>query len=415
MQKKAMGRGYHWVIVACCFLMIFSVMGFASAPRKLYMAVVPDALGIAYGPYSINDSIRYISTAIANLLFGALVLRFSPRKMIGAGFALVTASMLVYSVAEGLPAVYIAGALLGMGITFTGTTMSSYAVNLWCKKNKGTITGLVLCANGLGGALATQMLSPLINASTFGYRNAYRLSAVLLAGIGVLVVLFFRNSPQAGEGASSVSQKKAREGTWEGMTAAEAVRKPYFYAAAASIFLTGMVLQSIMGADATHMARAGLDKAYATTILSIQSLALAGFKFLIGMLYDRQGLKRTMLICDGAAILTMLMLIGINDSLAGRAMAAAYSLLAAMALPLETIMLPLITAEMFGQKSFAQMLGIVSAINTAGYAMGPPITNFIFDAVGTYVPVFWAYMAVMAIVTALFMYALLAVQREKEK
>ena len=111
----------------------------------------------------------------------------------------------------------------------------------------------------------------------------------------------------------------------------------------------------------------------------------------------------------------MLMLIGINDSLAGRAMAPAYSLLAAMALPLETIMLPLITAEMFGQKSFAQMLGIVSAINTAGYAMGPPITNFIFDAVGTYVPVFWAYMAVMAIVTALFMYALLAVQREKEK
>ena len=39
--------GYQWVIVACCFLMIFTVLGFASTPRKLYMAVVPEVLGIA--------------------------------------------------------------------------------------------------------------------------------------------------------------------------------------------------------------------------------------------------------------------------------------------------------------------------------------------------------------------------------
>ena len=162
--------GYQWVIVACCFLMIFTVLGFASTPRKLYMAVVPEVLGIDYGPYSLTDSFRYIATAVTNLFFGSMIVRFGPRRMIGAGFLLVASALMLYSAAESLPLIYLAGVLLGMGLTFTSTTMSSYAINLWCRENKGTITGLVLCANGLGGATATQILSPMINAAS--YRSA---------------------------------------------------------------------------------------------------------------------------------------------------------------------------------------------------------------------------------------------------
>ena len=404
---------YQWVIVACCFLMIFTVLGFASTPRKLYMAVVPETLGIDYGPYSLTDSFRYIATAITNLFFGTTIVRFGPRKLIGAGFGLLAGALLLYSAAEALPQIYLAGALLGVGMTFTGTTMSSYAINLWCREKKGTITGLVLCANGLGGAVATQILAPIIHAGAFSYRNAYRLSALILLVVGVVIVLLFRNSPQEDAARPGLSPKKAKAGTWNGMTLQQALRKPYFYAAAVSIFLTGMVLQSIVGSDANHMTHAGLDKTAIAAALSIHSLALALCKFSTGVIYDRKGLRTTMLLCDGAALVTLLLLIFINDSASGRAMAVMYSVISAMALPLETIMLPLITADLFGQKAYAQMLGIVVAVNTAGYSFGPPLTNYIFDAIGTYVPVFWAYVLVMVLVTSLFMYALAAAKREK--
>lgn len=403
--------GYQWVIVACCFLMIFTVLGFASTPRKLYMAVVPEVLGIDYGPYSLTDSFRYIATAVTNLFFGTMIVRFGPRRMIGAGFLLVASALLLYSAAESLPLIYLAGVLLGMGLTFTSTTMSSYAINLWCRENKGTITGLVLCANGLGGATATQILSPMINAAS--YRSAYRLSALVLLVVGAMIVLLFRDSPAQDANRPGLSPKKAKSGTWEGMTLQQALGKPYFYAAAVSIFLTGMVLQSIVGSDANHMTHAGLNQTAIAAALSIHSLTLALCKFLTGVIYDRKGLRKTMLLCDGAALVTLMLLIFINDSASGRAMAVMYSVISAMALPLETIMLPLITADLFGQKSYAQMLGIVVAINTAGYSVGPPLTNFIFDAIGTYVPVFWAYILVMALVTAMFMYALGAAKREK--
>ena len=404
---------YQWVIVACCFLMIFTVLGFASTPRKLYMAVVPETLGIDYGPYSLTDSFRYIATAITNLFFGTMIVRFGPRKLIGAGFGFLAGALLLYSAAEALPQIYLAGALLGVGMTFTGTTMSSYAINLWCREKKGTITGLVLCANGLGGAVATQILAPIIHAGAFSYRNAYRLSALILLMVGVVIVLLFRNSPQEDAARPGLSPKKAKAGTWDGVTLQQALRKPYFYAAAVSIFLTGMVLQSIVGSDANHMTHAGLDKTAIAAALSIHSLALALCKFSTGVIYDRKGLRPTMLLCDGAALVTLLLLIFINDSASGRAMAVMYSVISAMALPLETIMLPLITADLFGQKAYAQMLGIVVAVNTAGYSFGPPLTNYIFDAIGTYVPVFWAYVLVMVLVTSLFMYALAAAKREK--
>ena len=409
MQKAKKSFSYQWVIVGCCFLMIFTALGFGSSPRKLYMVAVPKALGLEYGPYSLTDTFRYVSQAIVNLFFGALVVKFGTRRLIALGFALLTCAMLVYAGAESLAGVYLGGTLLGMGLTMTSTTMASYVINQWCTQNKGTMTGLALCANGLGGALAMQVLSPIISESVFGYRKGYLLTAVIMLAVGILLWLLFRNAPASEIIPSGKKQPKKVE--WEGITLREALTRPYFYVAAVCIFLTGMVLQSIVGSDANHMSHAGLDASTAAAALSMNALALAGSKFLVGVLYDRKGITKTMLLCDAAALAALLLLIGINPSPSGKLMAYGYSIISAIALLLETIMIPLVTAELFGRKSYAQMLGIVSAINTAGFSLGPPITNFIFDALGTYVPVFWTYLLVMAGITLAFRYALKAAQK----
>ena len=94
-------------------------------------------------------------------------------------------------------------------------------------------------------------------------------------------------------------------------------------------------------------------------------------------------------------------------------MAYGYAVVSTVALPLETIMIPLITAELFGRKNYAQMLGIVSALNTAGFSVGPPVINFIFDSLGTYVPVFWTYLIMMTGITLAFRYVFRAVQKSR--
>ena len=95
MQKVKKSFSYQWVMVACCFLMIFVALGFGSTPRKLFMVAVPKALELEYGPYSLSETFRYISTAIVNLFFGTLVFKFGPRKLIGSGFVLLSGAMLL--------------------------------------------------------------------------------------------------------------------------------------------------------------------------------------------------------------------------------------------------------------------------------------------------------------------------------
>ena len=83
---------YRWVIVSCCFLMILVCLGFCSGTKGLYLGAVTKALELERGLYSVNDTFRYMASALMNLFFGALVMRFGARKLIGTGFLFLVSS-----------------------------------------------------------------------------------------------------------------------------------------------------------------------------------------------------------------------------------------------------------------------------------------------------------------------------------
>jgi len=387
-MKNKKRLDYKWVIVGLSFLMVMICLGFCSSPKSLFIAPVTQALGIDRGLFSINDSMRFITSAVINVFFGALVNRFGAKKLICAGFLCLISSQLIYSFATNIFVFYIGGMLLGLGLSWTTTTMVGAVINKWCRESKGTIMGAVLAANGIGGAIAIQVLTPVIETSAFGYRNAYRLSAMVLLAVLVLVVIFFKNSPSKDDEKIEVSKKKSRGRDWVGIDYKDAVKMPYFYCALVCIFLTGFVLQSVNGVSAAHMRDAGLDPAYVGTVLSIHSLVLAGFKFLTGFIYDKCGLRTTINICSVTAVIVMVCLAMVTDSFAGKIFALIYGVFSSLALPLETIVLPIYAGDLFGQKSFNKMLGLFVSVNTAGYALGAPAINFVFDKFGTYSPGF---------------------------
>ncbi len=408
---------YKWVIVALCFLMVFTCLGFCSSNKSLYLSAITEALGIKRSAFSIGDSCRYVTTAIVNIFFGTLVNKYGTKKLIAAGFLCLIGSCIMYIIGTNIIYFYIGGCLLGMGLSWTTTTMVGAVVGKWCKENKGTIMGAILASNGLGGALAAQIVSPIIyqEGNAFGYRNAYAVVALILLAVGILVVVFFREDPPGHDGSPIVQKKKSRGQSWVGIEYDAAVKKTYFYLAAVCIFLTGMILQGISGVAAAHMKDVGLDASYIATVLSIHSLALAGFKFLTGFLYDRFGLRITMTICDITSVVVMLILAAITSSHLGMVLAMVYAIFSSLALPLETIMLPIFAGDLFGEKSFNKIMGLFVSINTAGYAVGTPLTNWVFDRFGTYIPMFVAGAIIMTIVTIVFQFVISASQKDKSE
>ena len=173
-------------------------------------------------------------------------------------------------------------------------------------------------------------------------------------------------------------------GNSEDMINDPAVKKAYFYAALVCVFLTGMMLQGITGISTPHMYDSGLDEVYVAVVLSCHSLALTAFKFLTGFMYDKLGLRTTSNICMATAVVTFLLLANVADTATGRTFAMMYGIFSSLSLPLETIMLPIYASDLFGEKSFNKILGLFVSVNTAGYALGAPVSNLCYDITGSY-------------------------------
>ena len=111
----------------------------------------------------------------------------------------------------------------------------------------------------------------------------------------------------------------------------------------------------------------------------------------------------------------MITLVFVGPSTLGMGMYIANVILGNIALPLETIMLPIYAADLFGKKDYAKMLGLCVSVNTAGYALGAPVMGFVFDAFGSYMPAFLIG-AVLIFLTAVTMeFVITSANKEKRR
>ena len=393
-------------------------LGFCSSPKSGFVKPVCEYLGIERSVYSINDSVRFITTSITSLFFGFFVAKLGEKKMVVLGMLSLICSMLCYAFAPNVWVIYIGGAFLGLGLSWTTTTMVGYVVNKWNKKNKGTIMGAILASNGIGGFIAIEILYPIIDGGEIngmpGYKYAYIVTACVLACVGVLLLLFFKNKPKMEGESNAPAKKKARGQGWVGMEFTEAQKKWYFYGALAFIFMTGFILQGVVGIAKPYMNDVGLPNDYVTKMFSIQALTLVVFKFATGFLYDKTGLRVTSAVCSGAAMIVLVSFAFLDNSETGKLLAITYPALFSLALPLETIMLPIYAADLFGEKSYSKMIGLFTAASTAGYACGSPVANVCYDLTGSY-KISFVISAVLMALTVILMNVVISVSNKNKK
>ncbi len=408
---------YSWVIVAVCFLCVGISLGFCSSGRTMYLTAVTDALHIKRSAFSLTETLRFCATTVLNVFFGFLVNKFGTKKLLCAGFGCLIAFALISSYVETLIGFYLASILLGVGLSWTGTTMMGTVVNIWCHKNKGAITGAILCANGLGGAVAVQILSPIIfeEGNAFGYRSSYQLVALILSVMLVLIVILFRERPKNAEEKliETGKKKKLRGVGWEGMDYKDVVKKPYFYLTLVCMAFTGMSLQGLAGIATPHMYDLGIDKGFVATVMTVSSLFLMGSKFFIGFMCDRKGVKLVTTVCLLCAFLSLISLIAVSNTPLGRGIAMGRVVFYAISMPLETVMLPLLVSELFGNKSFAKVLGLCSAASSAGFALGAPFANLCYDLLGNYNLAFIIFASLMLFVTLTLPFVFKSASRDR--
>ena len=91
------------------------------------------------------------------------------------------------------------------------------------------------------------------------------------------------------------------------------------------------------------------------------------------------------------------------------------TILSNIAIPLETVMIPLMTNDLFGSASYNKVLGIFMAMNSLGLCLGSPLGELLRKIFGSYRSCFWLFSAMLVVIIIGFQFVLQAAKKEKAK
>ena len=412
---SAIKKHYHWIIALIMLLQLAVIGGLANNYSGLFILPITDELGINRASFSLAFCLKYLFSFLGTLFSGVLFLRWGNKKpmllgllLCGAGYAILPLSTNVFLLAVG-------NILLGLGDALCCNAAVSRIVSAWFHRYKGLVWGLVSASTGIGGSAICVILSGIIQKS--GWRTAYLISAVIVAGTLLLVLLLVQSRPEQmdltpyGMGYTSKKQKKTNaDDHWPGYTMAELKKDPIFYLTLLSVFLSSFAIYLAYDIIVPHLQDQGLSQSEAVSQQSMMLIYLTASKFLAGLLCDWIDAEAVTIGFTLFGAISLWLLARVHST--GSASIAI--LFYAIGLPLPTVLIPLLTYKLFGYKAQSSYHGIFMSLPQLGLLTAAPIANAVYDATGSYSPVLLISVGMSAASIVFYVITVLMAKRKRK-
>ena len=379
-----------------------------------HVVPVTEALGISRTLFSLAGSFRGVVGVISTLITGTLIEKLGYRKTAAIGLASCALAYVLLSTMTAYWQLAAGCGLIGLASGICATSGVSRLINLWFHRWRGTVLGIVTAATGVGSTLLGLIQAYAID--NLSWRMSFAIVAGLLFAVSLLVFIFVRNTPEAmglkpfGWGEKIEVKKKTKH--WEGYTMQELKKNPAFYILTACALLSVYSVISTSYNFVPYFQDCGMSATRASKLYGTMMLILGAVKLFCGFLCDTIGAKRVTIIChlSCAVGLTLVMLLPQTDAAMIFAM-----VVFDFAMPLTSLIFPLVSLELFGYRSQNQFVGVVMSMTSAASIISGPVANYIRDCTGSYIPVFIssAVIAVSLVVVYLIMYVMADHSRKK--
>ena len=227
-------KHYAWKVMLACILIKIGIDGMTMSAMGNFVTPIVKELG-----YGVSALTAYTSiNAVAMALLYTTAAKFLNTKNIG---RIMGTAALIQVVGLGMMATYhnvvmfyISGAIIGLAQAFTGFVAIPVVINMWFKKNTGTVLGTVMATGSVATTLYSLLTGQLIN--HFGWRISYLIMATIAAVVTVPAVFAIIRRPQevgclaygAEEDAQVNLSPSSRKGS-VGLTKKQAMKIPVFY------------------------------------------------------------------------------------------------------------------------------------------------------------------------------------------
>lgn len=375
---------YRWVIVAAGGLLGCVAIGGMFSLPVLLQPIARDT-GWSVTGVSSAMTIGFLAMASTSMIWGTLSDRFGPLPVVLTGSVVVAASLALASQASSLLAFqFVFGVMVGGGTAAIFAPMMA-TVTGWFDTHRSLAVSLVSAGMGM----APMTMSPLVAwlVSHHDWRTTMLILAAVVGGIMIPVALFVRRPPalQAVVAAPSGGAVAQQE-----MSLADALRSPQFVILLATNFFccathSGPIIHTV-----SYAVSCGIPMIAAVTIYSVEGLAGMGGRIAFGLLGDRLGAKRVLVVGLLAQAFGALGYVFVQQLAAFYAVAALFGFIYAGTMPLYSVLV----RENFPLRMLGTVIGGLSMAGSLGMATGPLAGGLIYDTFASYA---WLYIGSWAV------------------
>lgn len=402
---------YGWWIVAGGFLIMSTCYTVFVNCIPLFQTHIVEDLGITVGQFNTGVSITTVVAVLASLVIGKLTDTVSARVL--AATTIITSSVVLVGLSfiTAVWQLYALCIVAGMVVVAGTRLLVSVLISNWFTLKRGLAVSVALAGSGVGGVVLSPVTSAMIVG--YGWRPAFLLLAVicLVASLPLALATFRTRPSDVGLepfGAGQVEQAKADRSPDAVVTVSigwKVLRK----SACFWLLVIGFVMMGVTNGaiitnsianmtsvvvDGVEVVSGGHDTLWAGSVWSFYLAVVIVAKVSLGAIYDRWGMKT-------GTILGTLMSVAAGVALcfpatdAGPILACLFF---GFATCMGTVAPPIMVVKEFGKKDLGTIVGIVTAFEMLGAAIGSVASGIMFDAYLSFVPV-W----IMVIVASVLM------------
>lgn len=355
---------------AAAFAVLFCIVGMALWGLPFYYDFMVQQFGWTRGQVTSGNALsKLLVGPLFGFVAGWMVDRFGPRRLMMAGILMAGAALFGLGSISTLGMFYFFYVFNALGYVCGGPLPAQVLLTRWFDKSRGKAMGIAYLGIGLGGAAVPWISQKLVE--HLGWQGALRMLGVLIVVIALPATFWAKEPPQPLKDRTTATTKKSHKAFGA---------LPFYLLTLGSM----LSIAAVSGTQQNLKLFLSLDLHFtqgesARVLSLVLAFSIAG-RLLMGGLADRFAKKYVML------LIYLIVAGAIPLLFAGRSHGAVYAFAFVFGIGLggDYLIVPLVTAEIFGVEQLGLLLGVILTANGVAEAASPWLVGHLRDATGSY-------------------------------
>lgn len=297
------------------------------------------------------------------------------------------------------------GVFCGFGVGFAYVEMIAIPTK-WFEGKQGMSSGILMMCFGLGAMVLGSVCSSLMN--TIGWRPTFFMLGILFGGLVLIEGILLQSTVKTDKKKADIAQGEDYSMTTKEMMKSGDFKLLYVW----HIFISAAGL-ALMGHIAPCAIQLGASAAIAAVIAGVVSVSNGAGRVVYGMLYDKLGVKKTLLIISFVFLIaTILSAVAVTaGSITLLILGCIFVGMSFGAAPTSS---SAVVNAFYGPKYFSANFGVISTMLIVAALLGPLLAGKLYMVTGNYTVTFYGIVG-LGIISLIFIFMVLRLAEKNKR